>query len=264
MSGGLWLRVTRPGRDFLQYRYDPLLPLPPLVMKSAAEVRLRVLLPDGSPARGPWLHLSGRADDAPNTCGITGIPVGAEGHQDRGAETDREGRCQFGGLPPGNYSICYIGLVERLEAWGQQGLPWGVYPIRNVDGPRDRLALPVIEVGPLALGERREIEARAVEGSVLCGTVSRAETGAPIEHALVRYEGAAYPRTGSALQSAYSDAEGRFATRTALIPGPLTVGVSAMSGGKRVGTRHEVVVGQEPCMELDMSIPFRSGGTPEP
>jgi hypothetical protein len=114
------------------------------------------------------------------------------------------------------------------------------------------------------LGERREIEALAVEGSVLCGTVRRAETGAPIEHAWVRYEGAAYPRTGSALQSAYSDAEGRFATRTALIPGPLTVGVSAMSGGKRIGIRHEVVVGQEPCTELDMSIPFGSGGTPEP
>ena len=107
----------------------------------------------------------------------------------------------------------------------------------------------MIEVGPLASGERREIEARAVEGSILCGTVRRAETGAPIEHAWVRYEGAAYPRTGSGLQSAYTDAEGRFATRTALVPGPLTVGVSAMSGGKRAGIRHEVVVGQEPWWE---------------
>src|SRR5205814_1051713 len=130
-------------------------------------------------------------------------------YQDRVAETDEEGRCQFGGLPPGDYSIRYV------------------------DGPGDRLAVPVIEVGPLARGERREIEARAVEGSVLCGTVRQAETGAPIAHAVVRYEGASYPRTGSALQSARTDAEGRFASRTALVPGPLIIWVSAESGGKR-------------------------------
>ena len=200
-------------------------------MKAAAEVRLRVLLPDGSPARGLHLILSGWADDAPNTCGITGIPVGVVGYQDRVADTDGEGRCQFGGLPPGSYSIRYVGLVERLEASRRQGLPWRDYSIRHGDGPRDRLAVPVIEVGHLAVGERREIEARAVEGSVLCGTVRHAETGAPIEHACVRYEGPAYPRTGSALQSAYTDAEGRFATHTALVPGPLTLWVSAGSGG---------------------------------
>jgi hypothetical protein len=154
-----------------------------------------------------------------------------------------EGRCQFGGLPPGNYSIRYVG------------------------GPGDRLAVPVIEVGPLARGERREIEAGAVEGSVLCGTVRRAETGAPIEHAWVRYEGASYPRTGSSsisasVQSARTDAEGRFASRTALVPGPLFIWVSAESGGKRVRLQHEAVVGREPRTELDLTVPFESSDTP--
>jgi hypothetical protein len=185
MPGGLWLRVMHAGRAELQIHCDPLKPLPPVAMKAAAEVRLRVLLPDGNPAQGLSLHLGGWADGAPNTCGITGIPVGVVGHQDRIAETDGEGRCRFGGLPPGNFSIRYLGLVERFEAWHRQGLLWTDYSIRHVDGPRDRLALPVIEVRPLAVGERREIEVRAVEGSVLCGTVRHAETGAPIERAWV-------------------------------------------------------------------------------
>jgi hypothetical protein len=256
MPGGLWLRVTNPGRADLKIRYDPLKPLPPVVIKAAAEVRVRVLLSDGSPAPGLCLRLSGRAVDAPDTCGITGIPVGVVGHQDRDADTDGEGRCLFGGLAAGNYSIHYVGLVERLEAWQRQGLQRRDYSIPQIDGPRDRLALPVIEVGPLAGGERREIEAGAVEGSVLCGTICQAKTRAPIEHAWVRYEGAAYPRNGSALQSAYTDAEGRFATWTALVPGPLTVWVSAVLGGKRLRFQHEVVVRREPRTELDLETPF--------
>jgi len=262
MPGGLWLRVTHPGRADLQIHYDPVKPLPPVVMKAAAEVRARALLHDGHAARGLHFPLSGLADGAPNTCGIIGIPVGVVGHQDRQAETDGEGRCRFGGLPPGNYSIRYVGLVERLEAWRRQGLLWRDYSILHVDGPRDRLALPVIEIGPLAVGERREIEARAVEGSVLCGTVRQAEAGAPIEHAWVRYEGAAYPRTGSALQSVYTDAEGKFATRTALVPGRLTISVSAVVGGKRLQFRHEVVVRREPRTELNLDVPLGSSDTP--
>lgn len=237
MPGGLWLRVTPPGRAELQIRYDPLEPLPPVVTKAAAEVRLRVLLPDDSPARGRQLYLSGRADGASNTCGVTGIPVGVVDHQGRRAETDGEGRCQFGGLLPGHYSICYV------------------------DGPRDRLALPVIEVGRLAVGERREIEVRAVEGAILCGTVRHAGTGAPIERALVRYEGAAYSLARSAFQSSHTDAEGRFAMRTALVPGPLTIGVSAEFGGKRGWLSREVVVEWAPRTVLDFSVPFGSSDT---
>jgi hypothetical protein len=216
----------------LQVHYDPLQPLPLLVMTAGAEVRVRVLLPDGSPARGLYLYLGGRLDDAPNTCGIAGIPIGAVGYEIREAETDGEGRGQFGGLAPGDYSIRYLG------------------------GPGDRLAVPVIEVGPLALGERREIEARAVEGSVLCGTVRQAETGAPIENAVVRYESAS-----SGVQSVRTDAEGRFASRTALVPGPLIIRVSAESGGKRVRIRHEMVVGREPRTVFDPAVPFESGDT---
>jgi hypothetical protein len=119
----------------------------------------------------------------------------------------------------------------------------------------------VIQVGPLAQGERRQIEARAVEGSVLCGTVRQAETGVPIEHAVVRYEGPSYPCTGSSsisasLQSARTDAEGRFASRTPLVSGPLTIRVSAESGGKRVQIQHDVVVGREPHTKLDLTVPF--------
>jgi hypothetical protein len=84
----------------LQIHYDPLKPLPPLVTKAGAEVRVRLLLPDGSPAQGFHLDLSGLLDDAPNFCGSTGIPVGMVGYEHREAETDGEGRCQFGGLPP--------------------------------------------------------------------------------------------------------------------------------------------------------------------
>ncbi len=160
------------------------------------------------------------------------------------------------------YSIRHVGLVEKIESWRRQKLPWRDYSIRHVDGPRDRLTLPVIEAGPLAVGERREIEVSAVEGSVLCGTVRHAETGAPIEHASVRNEGAAYPRTGSALQSSYTDAEGRFATRTALVPGPLTVWVSAESGGKRRRLSHEVVVGRDSRTVLDFTVHFKSSDTP--
>ncbi len=260
MPLGLWLRVRHPGRTDLVIHYDPLKPLPPVVMKAAAEAWVRILLPDGSPARGLHLFLSGSADDAPNTCGITGIPVGVVGHQDRVADTDGDGRCQFEGLPPGNYFVRYVGLAERLEDSRRQGLPLRDYAIRDGDGPRDRLAVPVIEVGPLGVGERREIEARAVEGSVLCGTVRHAQTGAPIEHAWVRYEGPAYPRTGSALQSAYTDAEGRFATHTALVPGPLTLWASA--GVRRGGRlRHDVVVRREPRTEVDLIVPFETGDT---
>ena len=202
--------------------------------------------------------LSGWADDAPNTCGITGIPVGVVGHQDRVADTDGEGRCQFGGLPPGSYSIRYVGLVERLEAWRRQGLPWRDYSIRHVDGPRDRLAVPVIEVGPLAVGERREIEARAVEGSVLCGTVRHAETGAPIEHAWVRYEGAAYPRTGSAPPVGLHRRRGAICHTNG--PRPRTTHPLGLGGVRREGVRlrHEVVVRREPRTEVDLRS--RSGG----
>jgi hypothetical protein len=238
MPGGLVLRVTHPGLADLQIHYDPLQPLPPLVMRAGAEVRVRVLLPDGSPARGLSLYLGGCAEDAPNFCGRAGIPIGAVGPVIREAETDGEGRCRFGGLPPGDYSIRYV------------------------DGAADRLAVPVIEVGHLAGGERQEIEARAVEGSVLCGTIRHAETGALLEHAIVRYEGAWYPPTGSGVQSARTDAEGRFATRTALVPGPLIIRVSAESGGKRAQVRHEVVVGRGPRTVLDLTVPFEPGDAP--
>jgi hypothetical protein len=263
MPGGLQLRVTHPGLAGLHVHYDPLQPLPPLVMKAGAEVRVRVLLPDGSPARGLCLELGGLADDRSNSCGITGIPVGAVGCEHRYAETDEEGRCLFGGLPPGDYSIRYVGLVEKIEAIRRQGLlPWD-QSMHSVAGPRDRLALPVIEVGHLAEGERREIQICAVEGSILYGTVRQADTGEPIENATVRYEGASYPLTGSssisaALQSAHTDAHGRFASRTALVPGPLIIWIAAKSGGKRVRLQREVVVGPEPRTALDLTIPFES------
>ena len=237
MPGGLILSVTCLNRAGLNFRYDPRQPLPPLVLGAAAEVSVRVLLPDGNPAQGVYLDLGGLVDDAPNTCGITGIPVGVVKCEHREAVTDEEGRCLFRGLPPGDYSI------------------------RHVGGLGDCLALPVIGVGPLALGERQEIEAGAVEGSTLCGTVRQAETGTPIENAVIGYEGASYPRNGSSsvsasLQSARTDAEGRFASRTALVPGPLIIWVSAESGGKRIRVGHEVVVGREPLTELNLTIPF--------
>jgi len=196
MPGGLMLRVTCPGRAELDLHYDPGSRCPPWRLGRGPPSRSLSGSQTVARLAGRWLVLEGRPDDAPNTCGIAGIPVGAVGFVNRTAETDDVGIVTFGELPPGSYRVSYL------------------------RGPSDTWALPVIDVGPARRGQCREIEAVAVEGSVLCGTVRSARTGTPLEHAWVRYEGASYPRTGSSLQTAVTDAQGRFATRTAPRPRP--------------------------------------------
>ena len=194
MPGGMELTLTHPDHADVTFHYDPLQPLAPLVMQPGAVVQVRITLPNGDPVEGFKWALEGRPDGAPDRCGIRGIPVGMGGFVAQWEQTDEGGHCAFRRLPPGNYTIrCY-------------------------DGPDPTWAVPVIPVARLARGERRAVEARAVPGTILSGSVTEEESGRPVDFAEIRFTSELYPEDGSNVLAVHTDAQGRFTTRTAIAP----------------------------------------------
>jgi hypothetical protein len=210
-AGVLRLAVSHPGFATLEAEYYPHQPK----LQPGAAIRLSLTLPDGGPARRFQFLLEGG-------------PKEAKGYTHRDAATDEAGRCEFRSLPPGSYTIRYVGS----------------------DG--GRWAVPAIVMPALAKGEGREVRQSALAGSTLCGTVREARTGAPLRHAEVRFEGELYPGTASTTQAVYTDGEGRFAFGYAVAPGPLRVNVSAWHEGKRVGQWHQITVGRDARTELPL------------
>jgi hypothetical protein len=108
----------------------------------------------------------------------------------------------------------------------------------------------------LAKGEQRELKVSAVAGSILCGQVCDATTKEPLHHAEVRFESTSYPRTGSTIQAAYTDFEGKFTFRFPVAPGLLDLCVSIFQHGSQKGGWHKITVGTESRTELDFNIPM--------
>jgi hypothetical protein len=219
MPGMLRLAVSHPDFATLEAEYYPYQPSLHLKLQAGAAVRLYLTLPEGGPARGFQFHLEGGPEEA-------------NAYTHRHGATDEAGLCELRSLPAGTYTIRYVGGGDR---------PW---------------AVPAVAVPSLAKGEWREVRVAAVKGSILCGQVQEARSGAPIQHAEVRFESETYPGTASTTQAAYTDGEGRFAFRYAVAPGPLRVCVSAWHEGKRVGQRHQISVGHDARTERTYSLPL--------
>jgi hypothetical protein len=217
MPGQLRLAIIHPDFATLETDYYPHQPWMQLEMKAGATVRIAVALPDGTPAAGFRFILEGVPDEE-NCCT----------HRDE--TTDGGGHCEFRSLPPGDYTVRYMGGGPE---------PWAV---RAIVVPR------------LTKGEQRELKVPAVAGSILCGQVCDATTKAPLLHAEVRFESADYPVTSSTFQAAYTNADGKFAFPYPVVPGPLNLGVSIFHHGSRFGKRHKVTVGTENRTELDFEI----------
>jgi hypothetical protein len=218
MPGRLDLTVSHPDFATLEASYFPFQPMVRLVMQPGSVVRLRVALPDGSPARRFTFVMEGAAY--------------------RTAETDAGGVCEFRALPSGSYTARYIG-----------GGPGG-------------WAVPAVTIPDLGAGEKRDVPAGAVAGSVLCGRVCEEQSGAPIRFAEVRFESATYPGTASTFQAAYTGADGAFAFRYPVVPGSFTIRVSSFRSGRSVGQRHRIVVGTEPRTELNFRLPVAGEDAP--
>lgn len=220
IPGGLRLLVSHPGFARAQTPWHPQQSEIILRMRPGASVFTRIALPDDGPAVGFRLHLEG-------------APDGDRTYTHRWGETDKAGQWALSGLPPGTYTIRFLG--SSAPRW----------------------ALPALPVPELHKGEKREISATAVRGSVLCGRVLQSGTKAPIYRAEVRFQSEAYPRTGSTIQAAYTDAEGRFEFKYPIVPGPLDVAVSVSHQGKRIGRRHKIVVRDEPRTEAEFLLPVQ-------
>jgi hypothetical protein len=225
----LCLTASHPDFASLETDYYPYQPPLELGLKAGALVRIKVALTDGSPGVGFDFNLEG-------------VPDGANCATHRDGVTDEVGHCEFRALPPGNYTVRYLGGGKE---------PWAV------------TAVPVPD---LTLGEQRDILVRAVPGSVLCGRVCEGTSKKPIIHAEVRLESESYPETASTFQATYTDSQGKFTFRFPVAPGPLDVCVSAHHQGKRVGKWHQIVVGPEPRTELvfELSLTEGNAGQPSP
>jgi hypothetical protein len=223
MPGQLCLTITHPDFATLETNYFPHQPSVRLVMKAGAAVRVAVALPDSTPAVGFRFNLEGVPDDEHCSTHRDGV-------------TDESCHCEFRSLPPGNYTVRYLGGGPE---------PWAV---RAVAVPR------------LTKGEQRELTVSAVAGSVLCGQVCDATTKAPLLHAEVRFESPSYPATASTFQAAYTDVEGKFILPYPVEPGPLDVCVSIFHHGSRKGGWHKITVGTESRTELAFEIPMSPAG----
>ena len=140
----------------------------------------------------------------------------------RDGVTDTAGICEFSSLAAGE---CYI----RFE--GEPTREW---------------AVPDILVSELTKGERREIAALAVRGSILCGQVLDAEAKEPGRNLWMKVEGDSYP-VG---QVTHTDINGRFEFAVPIAAGRVDVRVEPVwSGG-----RQSVLIGQTSRTELTLLV----------
>ncbi|WP_165224565.1 sigma-70 family RNA polymerase sigma factor [Aquisphaera insulae] len=108
------------------------------------------------------------------------------------AQTDEEGRFSVGGLSPGVYNVVLLGVQDRPAATAVA-----------MEGLRVRA------------DQSTAVLLKVTEGRSLRGIVIDRKTGKPMAEILVGCNGPAHPMSGSALQSAKTDATGAF---TFLVP----------------------------------------------
>jgi protocatechuate 3,4-dioxygenase beta subunit len=122
---------------------------------------------------------------------VADVRVSAQAQQGAGwgdARTDAEGRYVIRGLPADTYNVG-LEAPEGLTAAAHEGV--------NVEA-----------------GQR--VEARdfaLIEGSLVHGAVTWADTGEPVEDALIAAYGPARPKSGAWVQNAQTDAEGQYELR---------------------------------------------------
>jgi hypothetical protein len=217
---GIDLKISHPGFVVLEPNFRSQHGRALLRMQPEAIIQTEVTLISGEPAAGFQLALEGWPDEW-NHC------------THRRETTDEMGRCQFSGLSAGSYTIRFYGAPDKT---------W---------------ALPAIVVPNLQKGEGREIKTTAVPGTILWGHVFESESKSPVQHVGVWFDSEAYPRTGSSIQSAYTDEKGRFEFDYAIAPGPLNIRFLFEHCGKYIRKNYKIEVGKGPRQEVNFYLPIK-------
>ncbi len=132
------------------------------------------------------------ADGAP----VAGVHVSAQavgiGQGWGEAFTDAQGRYRITGMSSGTYNLFLV-----------------------LNGPRQKTttarAREKVEVKPGTVVDRQDFA--LIPGSLLTGKVTDKSTGKPLEGVMIGFYGPAYPRSGAAVQSATTNAEGVYQAR---------------------------------------------------
>jgi RNA polymerase sigma factor (sigma-70 family) len=194
--------------------------------------------------------ITGTITDAATGEAVAGAQLGAQlmEHNDKmfngawgEAVSDARGRFTMGGLQPGVYNL----LFQRVPG-------------------RERAAASAVEAVRVRANEDAPADLKVIEGRPLRGIVIDAKTDRPAPEMQVGCYGPAHPRSGAAVESRKTDAEGRF---TFFVP-PGEQYVYVMDGSSLSRLGHDIVVVPEqgdvrPVRLLwDMRVPkmFGRGG----
>lgn len=217
LPGELCFTVEHPDFARLETSCCPPYPEVRFVMHSGAQVSLQVQLPNGTSAEG-FLFV------------VEGCPDGSSNSTYRDATTNESGVCEFCALPVGSYTLRYC------------------------RGPSIQWAVPSIAVRDLREGERRQITAVAVNGSVLRGRVHETESKNPVPQVFLRIESEVYPGKPSTFQTTHTDDAGEFVFPVPIEPGPIEVMLMGRCRGARLGRFVTVVVSPEPRTDVTLYL----------